>query len=82
MKVKDLVESIREQEKEKLGKMPKAKIALIVRETLKAISEELEKSGLEKVRVPGLGNFVIKETKNSKDGKSEKRILLRRPSKK
>ena len=81
MKVKDLVESIREQEKEKLGKMPKAKIALIVREALRTISEELDQVENGKIRVPGLGSFVVRELENEQKGKRQKRILLQRSKK-
>jgi hypothetical protein len=54
---------------------------LIVREALRTISEELDQVENGKIRVPGLGSFVVRELENEQKGKRQKRILLQRSKK-
>lgn len=80
MEMQELVKSIKEENKEELGKMPNRRIAFVIKKVLEKINEDINRMEEGKYQIPGLGVFVVQ--KIEKKGEAEKigtskRIIFR-----
>ncbi|MGZ8151553.1 MAG: hypothetical protein ACXW0Q_01195 [Methylovulum sp.] len=79
MKPIEIVELIKKESPELLGKMSEGKAAKIIRAALVQLGKQLEETDEGVLKVAGLGNFQIKQREKEKEGKkiTTKVITLR-----
>ena len=75
MKLVELVQKVQENNSEKLGKMNEKKIALIIKEALSQIKQEIDNTSNDSVRVPKLGNFKIQMVERKKE---DEKVMIKR----
>jgi nucleoid DNA-binding protein len=68
MKLTEIVELIKSDNPQLLGKMPDKKAAQIVRAVLGQVGKSVAGTAEGVVKVPGLGNFRVKNVEREKDG--------------
>lgn len=78
MKLEEIIENIKMENPDTLGKMPTKKGVYILKEAFKEIIYELNNIQEGKLMIPNFGNFIIKVIE--KEGEKTKRIIFR-PSK-
>jgi hypothetical protein len=78
MNIKDLVARIKTSESEALAKVPNGRAMTVLREALRLIKEEVEKTEEGLVNVPLLGQFRVRQVDVVKDGQTVKarRVLF------
>ena len=72
MKPIEIVELIKKEDPEFLGKMPEKKAAKIIREALSQLAKQVDSVEEGVVKVPGFGNFRIRNVELEKDGQKVK----------
>ena len=68
MKPIEIVELIKKSNPNLLGKMPDARAANIIRAALGQLGKQIDATEEGAVKVPGFGNFNIKQVEREKDG--------------
>lgn len=71
----ELVEILRQENPELLGKMPDKRAARIIRAALARLAQEIDATDEGVVKVPGFGNFRIRQITQDKEGK---KVALKR----
>lgn len=81
MKLTEIVEMIKKDDPEFLGKMPEQKAVKIIREALKQLAKHIDSVEEGVVNVPGFGNFRIKNVDTEKNGAKVKarRVMFNKP---
>jgi hypothetical protein len=84
MKAIEIVESIKTENPALLGKMPNAKAVKIIKAALVQIGKHIDAEKEGKVKVPGVGKFIIRQVEREKGGqkKTVKTIAFRAAKKK
>lgn len=77
MKPIEIVEMIKLENPELLGKMPEKRAALIIKEVLAQIGKQVSAMDEGVLKVPGFGNFRVKQVERKKDGESETVMVKR-----
>lgn len=72
MNPNEIVELIKNENPEFLGKMPEKRAAKIIREALIQLAKHVDSVEEGMVKVPGFGNFNIKNIEREKDGQKVK----------
>ena len=72
MNPNEIVELIKNENPEFLGKMPEKRAAKIIREALIQLAKHVGSVEEGMVKVPGFGNFNIKNIEREKDGQKVK----------
>lgn len=80
MKPIEIVKLIKEKQPEVLAGIPDKKAALLIRTTLAELGKQIAAAEEGAVKVPGLGNFRVRQIKKEKpgeDAKTIKKVLFR-----
>lgn len=77
MKPIEIVEMIKLENPELFGKIPERRAALIIKEVLAQIGKQVGAMDEGVLKIPGFGNFQVKQVERKKDGESEKVMVKR-----
>lgn len=79
MKVIELIEAIKNEQPDALGKVADKRAARIVRAALAEIARQIDASEEGTVKIAGLGNFRVRNVKRGKEGeeKTVRRVAFR-----
>jgi len=79
MKPIEIVEMIKKEKPDFLGKIPEKRAAVIIRESFKQIAAQVEAMEEGQIKVTGFGVFNVKQVERVKEGQKEiiKRIFFR-----
>jgi nucleoid DNA-binding protein len=79
MKLIEIVEMIQKEKPDFLGKIPEKHAAAIIRESLRQIAAQVEAMDEGQIKVPGFGEFNVRQVEREKEGQKEtiKRIVFR-----
>ena len=79
MKVIELAQKVQKNNIEKLGNMKEQRIAIVIKETLALIKQEIDNAENDPVRIPILGKFKPFLIEKEEDGKKilNKRIIFK-----
>jgi hypothetical protein len=80
MKPKEIVELVKKEDPKLFADMPDKKIAQIVRAAFGQVGKQLDATTEGAMKVPGLGNFRVRQGEREKDGQKVpvKRVTFRR----